>query len=272
MDLQEEYKPKSFSQVVGNSIPIRILTNMIKKGRIPKGILFHGPQGSGKTTLARLFVKALHCRNFLQDVCRICENCLFFEKRIPGVTGYEFHDYIKLSGKASSTKIPSVDYSYHDCSKMTAKILDEILLSLRFPSFSSTGLTIHILDEFQRASIPLQDKFLVPLEDYRNILLIFCLIDLDKVQQPFQQRVRVLMTKRPEIAELLPWLQKICTDKGIILKDSGALEQVARSADRLPRGCLSILEKALLLDEPVSTALVKELAQDLQESKYALEI
>jgi len=271
MDLQEEYRPKSFSQVVGNTIPIKILVNMIKKGRIPKGILFHGPQGSGKTTLARLIVKALHCRNFLYDVCGICENCLFFEKYTLSGTGYEFHDYIKIGNKASSSdKIPSVDYTHHDCSKITAKILDDILLSFRFPGFSSTGLIIHILDEFQRASIPLQDKFLIPLEDYRNILLIFCLIDLDKIQEPFRQRVRVLKTTRPEIPELLPWMQKICTDKEIILKDSGALGQVATSADRLPRGCLSLLEKALLWDEPLSTDLVRELAKDLQESKYRL--
>jgi hypothetical protein len=63
---------------------------------------------------------------------------------------------------------------------------------------------------------------------------------------------------------------RFLADKGIILKDSGALEQVVRSADRLPRRCLAFLEKVSLLREPLSTSLARELAEDNQEVKYTL--
>jgi DNA polymerase III delta prime subunit len=155
---------------------------------------------------------------------------------------------------------------------MSARVLEDILRSLEFPSDSSTGLRIIILDEFQRAlNDRIQDQFLIALEKYTNILLIFCLIDLKKVHEAFQQRPTVLKTKRPEIEELIPWLQKICTAEKIVVKDNSALEQVARSAHRLPRECLAFLEKAVWLGEPLSTALVKEIAQDHEDSKYSLD-
>jgi DNA polymerase III delta prime subunit len=154
---------------------------------------------------------------------------------------------------------------------MSARALEEILQSLRYPSDSSTGKRIIVLDEFQRAlNEKMQDQFLVDLEKYRDILLIFCLIDLEKVHEAFRQRVTVLKTNPPEIEELVHWLQKICTAEGIIIKDNGALEQVAKSAKRLPRGCLAFLEKVSLLGEPLSTSLARELAEDNQDAKYTL--
>jgi DNA polymerase III delta prime subunit len=115
---------------------------------------------------------------------------------------------------------------------------------------------------------PLQEKFLVPMEVYKDmdILLIFCLIDLTNIIQPFRDRVDVFKMKPPEIDELIPWLRKICAAEGITVRDNNALKQVAVSADRLPRACLSLLQQAYFLGEPLSTSLVKELAQDIQGS------
>jgi DNA polymerase III gamma/tau subunit len=104
------------------------------------------------------------------------------------------------------------------------------------------------------------------LERQEDLLAIFCVIDLKKVTEAFRQRVTVLKTNPPEIDELIPWLQNICDLEGIIIKDKNALRQVASSANQLPRECLSLLEKVLFLKEPLTTILVKELAQDNQES------
>jgi DNA polymerase-3 subunit gamma/tau len=243
-DFRERYRPKTFSEILGNGRVVRTLTNMIKSGSTYKNILFHGPTGSGKSTLARIFVKAVLCRKFAGDVCGICDKCSSFDRDFP---------------KGS-------DYFYHDCSKMTGKELDEILRTLPFQIFSETGRQIHIFDEFGRTKEPLQDKFLVPMEVYKEVLLIFCLIDLTNIIQPFRDRLDVFKTKPPEIDEIVPWLQRICNAEGITVRDNNALKQVALSADRLPRVCLSLLQQAYFLGEPLGTSLVKELAQDIKSS------
>jgi DNA polymerase III delta prime subunit len=252
VDFREKYRPKALKEVIGNERPKRAIINMIKKGEIRKGVFFHGPVGTAKTTLARLLVKGLHCENFTDDVCGKCGSCISFEERFP----------------------ESDHYGYHDCSKMSGKQLDEILKSLGYGfgpgiltfSTSTTRLHIHIFDEFHRAKEPLQDKFLIPLETCKDVLLIFCSIE-PKVIPAFRRRTLSLETTPPEISQLLPWLGAICRAEKIPIKDGNALRQVAETAHRLPGDCVRILEQFYLEEEPLSTSLVMELGQD---SKFTI--
>ena len=239
-DFRKKYRPKTFSEFVGNKRTTKILTNIVKSGPLPKGILIHDPAGSGKTSLAHVFLKGLFCQNFSEDVCGECKECLDFEE--PFSAEYQW---------------PSI----FDCTRINEKILDEVFQNTFWPP-KKFGRKIYIFDEFHRAKIPLQEKLLKPLETREDRLLIFCLIDLKTIIEAFRQRVMVLKTNRPELDELIPWLQKICDSEGINTKDGNALRQIALSSDRLPRECLSLLEKLSLLGEPLTTGLVKELAQD----------
>jgi DNA polymerase-3 subunit gamma/tau len=78
-DFRMKYRPKKFSEVIGNKSIIQILKNIVTSHRIPNGILFHGPSGTGKSSLAYVFVKALNCLDFEEDVCGNCENCLLMD-------------------------------------------------------------------------------------------------------------------------------------------------------------------------------------------------
>jgi DNA polymerase-3 subunit gamma/tau len=200
-DYRQKYRPKSFSEFVGNRRTIKILANIGKSGHLPNGILIYGPAGSGKTTLAQTFLKALHCQNFQDDVCGECKECLDFEK--------EF---------SSGCQWPDI----FDCTMIDEKVFREIYSNTLFPR-SIRGRKVYILDEFHRAKSTLQDKFLKPLETAKNRLFIFSLIDLKKVSQAFRQRVTMLQTKRPEVDEIVPWLQRICDLEGIHIKDRNAL-------------------------------------------------
>jgi hypothetical protein len=243
-DFREKYRPKSFSEVIGNERPKKAIINMLKKGEIRKGTYLFGPAGGGKTSTARLIVKGLHCGNFTDDVCGECDPCISFEKSFPG----------------------SNHYAYHDCSKMSGRDLDEIIKSFGFDpgiltfSTSKTKLHIHIFDEFYKVKQPLQDRLLTPLEICDGIALIFCSIGLT-ASQAFRQRVLSLQIKPPEAHELMPWAEIICKKENILIKDGNALNEVIKSAHRLPRECLSILEQAYLIGEPLSTSLVREIAQ-----------
>jgi len=78
MQYSVKYRPATFAQVVGQRVNCKILVNSILRDQIPSGILFTGVRGTGKTTLARLYARALNCENFKTagDLCGTCPSCL----------------------------------------------------------------------------------------------------------------------------------------------------------------------------------------------------
>lgn len=241
-DLRDKYRPRSFSEFVGNKRTIRIVIDSVKSRRIPNGIIFHGPPGTGKTSLELVVVKALNCQNFLEDVCGRCANCLAFE------------DFFENSDDL---------WILHDCTKLNEKNLDEIFRKGFFAGASlEMAYDIHIFEELDRAKHSFQSRLLSYLEMKKNRLLIFSLIDLRKIDEAFHQRVTVLKTSRPEIEELIPWIGRICASEGIVIKGEDAVRQLAVAADRLPRVCLGFLQKISYLGKSVTTSLIREITQD----------
>ncbi|MFA5766984.1 MAG: DNA polymerase III subunit gamma/tau, partial [Candidatus Paceibacterota bacterium] len=77
--LYRKYRPKTFSEVVGQEHVVRTLTNAIPSGLISHAYLFAGPRGCGKTTIARLLAKSLNCENRKEgqaEPCNKCSSCL----------------------------------------------------------------------------------------------------------------------------------------------------------------------------------------------------
>ncbi|WP_457560332.1 DNA polymerase III subunit gamma/tau [Caminibacter sp.] len=76
MVLALKYRPKKFEEIIGQDSIVKTLTNALDSGRIANAYLFSGLRGSGKTTTARIFAKALQCENGPTSTpCEICENC-----------------------------------------------------------------------------------------------------------------------------------------------------------------------------------------------------
>lgn len=257
VDLLNKYRPKKFSEFLGNKTTIKITINAVKnyksEAKIAKnGILIHGLQGTGKTSLAYLIVKALSCENFAEDVCDECDNCKSF----------------KLIRDLFFWNSP---YQHCNCTKMDKAYMDYVLREMeRGNRIANRRITI--FDEFHRTNQPLQQKLLDPLEVNNHILLIFCAISIQKVSQEFQERVLKLPVKPPEINELIPWLLKMCDSMKITVKDGNALKELAEKTGGIERACLSFLEKAQLLEEPLTIDLVKEIAeeQDYHAPEYTL--
>ena len=77
ISLYRKYRPKTFSDVVGQEVVIKILKNSILTGKIGHAYIFSGPRGTGKTSIAKIFSKAVNClENDSGDLCGKCSVCL----------------------------------------------------------------------------------------------------------------------------------------------------------------------------------------------------
>tara|TARA_Y100000746_G_scaffold147852_1_gene126473 strand:+ start:1494 stop:3065 length:1572 start_codon:yes stop_codon:yes gene_type:complete len=83
MALANKYRPNSFSEVIGQENAVIALRNIIKNQSFHNGYIFSGTRGVGKTTLGRLFAKALNCTNYdveKGETCNVCSNCVETQK------------------------------------------------------------------------------------------------------------------------------------------------------------------------------------------------
>ncbi|MBQ1287626.1 MAG: AAA family ATPase, partial [Erysipelotrichaceae bacterium] len=73
--LYRTYRPSRFSEVVGQEYIVKTLVNAIRNDKIAHAYLFAGPRGTGKTSIAKLFAKAINCPNFHGEACDGCPTC-----------------------------------------------------------------------------------------------------------------------------------------------------------------------------------------------------
>ena len=76
--LYRKYRPSDFNNIVDQDVIINTLKNAISSNKVAHAYIFSGPRGTGKTSTAKVFAKALNCENYDNGPCGKCESCLNF--------------------------------------------------------------------------------------------------------------------------------------------------------------------------------------------------
>lgn len=164
-------RPNTWSEVVAQSLPVTVLQNLIKASTPTPGALFHGLTGSGKTTCAHLYARALNCQNRLpQDPnpCNACESCTTAMHNPAGGNP----DIRYVDGSADR----SIEF-------IRTQVHQFLLLQPRYK------YRIMIIDEVQTYATISQTALLTKLENMPDrSMLIFCTTDKSKIELPLVNR------------------------------------------------------------------------------------
>ena len=194
-----KYRPHKWSDVRGQNHIISIMKGMLKRGthRYINGIILGGSAGGGKTTLSRLFAKAVNCQSEKQKPCNKCENCLRFNAN-------EYPDYIEEDG---------AEYN----KKEDIAILKD--LANQYAS-NPDGLRIIYIDEAHALSNAAWDILLKQLEEGETrTIWIFATTEPSKIRTAIQSRCMPFMVKPLGSAEIKEELISICEKEGIEYDD-----------------------------------------------------
>jgi len=222
--LARKYRPKTFEEVAGQESVTRVLRGAIEEGRIGHAYLFTGPRGTGKTTSARLFAKALNCeRGPTPRPCNACERCLALDR------GAEA-DVLEIDA-ASNTGVDHV----RDLRDQAGYVP----LRARFKVF--------IVDEVHMLSKAAFNALLKTLEEPPpHVKFLFATTELHKVPDTILSRCQVLRLAPLSEAEIRARLEEIFQAEGIEAEE-GVARDLARRARGGMRDALSLADQLLAL-------------------------
>ena len=215
-----KYRPMTFGDVVGQEHVVRTLRHAIEAGRIANAYLFIGPRGIGKTTLSRIFAKALNCTSPNgAEPCGKCSNCA-------EIAAGRSLDVVELDA-ASHNKVDDVK---------------PIIESVQFKPTSSK-YKIFIVDECHMLSPAAWNALLKTLEEPPPwVRFIFATTEGDKVLATIVSRCQRFDLRRIQTHDIVARLRHICELEGISAEED-ALLAIARGAEGGMRDALSSLDQ-----------------------------
>lgn len=220
--LARKYRPRTFAEVAGQDVVTRTLRGAIAEDRVGHAYLFFGPRGTGKTTSARLFAKALNCEEGpTDDPCGVCARCLAYD------AGTEA-DLIEIDA-ASNTSVDHVRGLRDQASYVP--------LAARFKVF--------LIDEVHMLSKSAFNALLKTLEEPPpHVKFLFATTELHKVPDTVVSRCQVLRLSALSEAEIQARLDEVFAAEQIEAEE-GVTAQIARLARGGMRDALSLADQLL---------------------------
>ena len=236
--LYRKYRSQNFSQLVGQEVVARTLKQAVEQDKISHAYLFSGPRGTGKTSVAKIFAKAMNCPN--QVGGEPCNNCYICQ----AVTEGSLEDVIEMDAASNN----GVD-----------EIRDIRDKSTYAPSIAQ--YKVYIIDEVHMLSTGAFNALLKTLEEPTpNVVFILATTELHKIPATILSRVQRFEFKSIKTQDIRDHIFQILEKEGIDY-ETEAVEIIARRAEGGMRDALSILDQALSLtqESTLTTAVSEEI-------------
>ena len=236
--LYRKYRSQTFSQLVGQDVVAKTLKQAVEQEKISHAYLFSGPRGTGKTSVAKIFAKAMNCPNQVDG--EPCNNCYICQ----AVTDGSLEDVIEMDA-ASNNGVDEI-----------REIRDK---STYAPSLAR--YKVYIIDEVHMLSTGAFNALLKTLEEpTQNVVFILATTELHKIPATILSRVQRFEFKSIKTKDIKEHIHYIL-DKENISSEPEAVEIIARRAEGGMRDALSILDQALSLTQGncLTTAISEEI-------------
>jgi DNA polymerase-3 subunit gamma/tau len=216
-----KYRPQTFDQVIQQKHVTQTLANAISSGRVAHAILFSGPRGTGKTTIARILAKAMNCeKGPMAEPCNECRSC-------KEITAGNAVDVFEIDG-ASNNGVEQVRELRENTKYM--------------PSHSA--FKIYIIDEVHMLSTAAFNALLKTLEEPpAHIIFLFATTEPRKIPVTILSRCQRHDLKRIASQDIKAHMEKICAKEGIDISQE-SLDLIAGEAGGSMRDALSLLDQA----------------------------
>lgn len=220
--LYREWRPQNFYDIVGQEHITTTVKNQILNDRIAHAYLFCGTRGTGKTTTAKVFAKALNCLDLKDgEPCNECEMCTKINEGL-------------------AIDVTELDAASNNGVDKIRDIIDDV----KYPP-QEARFKVYIMDEVHMLSTGAVNAFLKTLEEPpNNVIFILATTDPQKLPITILSRCQRFDFKRINNNEITERLRRIVNEQNA-LADDKSLNLIARVSDGAMRDALSILDQAI---------------------------
>ncbi len=243
--LYRKLRPQNFNEVVEQKAVVKTLENQIKRNMISHAYLFCGIRGTGKTSMAKIFAKAINCKDENKP-CNKCESCVSINKQTN-------MDVIEIDA-ASNNGVDNI-----------REIREEVIYA---PTVSN--YKVYIIDEVHMLSTGAFNALLKTLEEPpSHVVFILATTDPQKLPATILSRCQRFDFKRISQKEMVSSLQKHTKEMNVNIEES-ALEYICMLSEGALRDALSLLDQAMSFyyEEEITLNKIQELVGSVDKSVF----